>query len=262
MKKLSLSRSFLLAGLACGASLATFGCASAHDGDTRAENTGEAARGHAPARPAFCPAVAEGLVDVANTPAGPYFVHHPAAGHTSRATIFFVPGGPGSQDTAQATFELWLSRGDALGDYRVVIPYSAAGDLTVEGDRLVPVLDEALGCYGSKTDRVHLAGTSNGGRAAFALMLRASSRFVSLLGEPGLFPSDASDDVLVAALTGKPVFNGAGQLDDVWRPLVKSTNDRLVGLGLDSVFVEIPNQSHILDETADQNVFFDFWDKH
>jgi predicted esterase len=258
---MAVSREFRMVGGFFGLALSTaLGC-SANDASSSA-HTDQAVRAKESARPAFCAPVVGGLVDVQGTPAGPYFVLHPDAGRSPRATIYFVPGGPGSRDTANATFSLWLSRGKTLGDYRVIVPYSANGDLTVEGDRLVPVLDEAVACYGAPSDRVHLAGTSNGGLAAFALMLRAPDRFVSLLGEPGLFPSDATDDQLVGALTGKSVFNGAGQLDTTWDPLVKATNDRLVSLGIDSVYVEIPNQSHILDDSADQNVFFDFWKTH
>ena len=211
--------------------------------------------------PSYCPAVAPGLVDVARTPAAPYFVHHPTVASAAVPTIVFIPGGPGSRETATATFELWLSRGRALGSYRIVVPYADDGDLTDESERTLAVLDEALSCYGGSKAAVHLGGTSNGGRAAFALMLAHPDRFVTLLGAPGLFGS-TSDAALAAALAGKSVFNGAGAVDETWRPQVEATQRRLTGLGIDSVYVALPGQGHILDDQADQEVFFSFWAAH
>lgn len=209
-------------------------------------------------RPDFCVGAKRGVLqDLTSTPKGPYFVHHPDESVASPDTIVFVPGGPGSRDTAEATFELWLSRGSTLGNFRVIVPYSADGDLTDEGSRIVPVLDEVLACYGGSAARVHLAGTSNGGRAAFAEMLKSHDRFITLLGAPGLF--QATDLQLSNALEGKRVFNGAGALDKEWGPQVKATHERLVALGLMSVHVELPGEGHILSPTADQEPFFDFW---
>ena len=209
--------------------------------------------------PDFCVAAKQGsLQDIVTTPKAPYFVHHPDASVTAPEAIVFVPGGPGSRDTAMATFELWLSRGKKLGNFRIIVPYAADDDLTDEGKRIVPILDEVLACHGGAQAPIHLAGTSNGGRAAFALMLASHERFATLLGSPGLF-ADVGDDVLVGALSGKRVFNGAGALDTQWNPLVRATNERLTRLGIDSRFVEMPGQGHILGADADQDVFFDFW---
>jgi predicted esterase len=217
--------------------------------------------------PEFCAASGPGLVDVTSTPAGTYFVHHPTSGagldvgSRDVFTIVFIPGGPGSKATAKATYEQWLSRGADLGKYRVVVPYAADGDLTNESERLIDVLDEVLACYGGDANKVHLGGTSNGGRAAFSLMLKHSDRFVTLLGAPGLFAS-VTDMQLKDTLAGKAVFNGAGELDDGWRQQVQATHSRLKGLGLDSEYVELPGQGHILDPRANQEPFFQFWATH
>lgn len=229
------------------------------DTAARAGDEADAAPG---VRPDWCVVAEQGVLqDVTTTPRSPYFVHHPDAAVADPATVVFVPGGPGSRDTAQATFELWLSRGSTLGRFRVIVPYADDGDLTDEGDRIVPILDEVLACHGGAAARVHLAGTSNGGRAAFALMLKSHERFVTLLGAPGVFDA-ATDAQLTTALAGKAVFNGAGALDGQWRPLVKATHDWLVSLGVDSVLVEFPGQGHILNESADQEPFFGFWSQH
>jgi predicted esterase len=217
------------------------------------------------APPDYCVPAALGLVDVKGTPAGAYLVHHPAdvaaAEVMKTPTIVFIPGGPGSRATATATFQQWLARGHDLLKYRVVLPYAVDGNLTDETERTIAVLDEVLACYGGTERNVQLGGTSNGGRAAFALMLRHPDRFRSLLGAPGLF--DGKDDgALSTALAGKFVFNGAGALDADWRPLVQATHARLLGLGVQSSYVEFPGQGHILDEKADQEPFFAFWATH
>ncbi len=49
----------------------------------------------------------------------------------------FVPGGPGSRDTAEATFELWLSRGSTLGSLM-----SVHVALPGEGHILSPTADQ------------------------------------------------------------------------------------------------------------------------
>ncbi len=248
---------FLLAGACASAESASVAPAR----EPTVDGGGELAEAQAPPKPEFCVAAAgSGLQDITGTPQAPYFVHQPEAGTPSPDTLVFVPGGPGSRDTARTSFALWLSRGSTLGKLRVVVPYAADGDLTNEGSRIVPILDEVLACYGGNAARVHLAGTSNGGRAAFAAMLRSPDRFVTLLGAPGLF--QATDGALTAALAGKAVFNGVGSLDAEWRPLVKATHDRLVTLKVESEYVELPGQGHILSSTADQEPFFAFWTHH
>lgn len=256
-----------LAGAACGGSGAPAAGPGAGADAAPAEADVDAAERDSATLsrpPAFCVAPKRrALQEVRGTPAGPYFVRHPdlASADGSAATVFFFPGGPGTRDTAQASFDLWLGRGRTLGGLRVVVPYSASGDLPSEESRYLAVLDEVIACYGASRLRVHLAGTSNGGRSAFALMLRAPDRFVTLLGAPGVFEG-ATDARLREALGKKPVFNGAGELDPTWMPLVKATHARLAGLGVDSVYVEFPGQAHILDQSANQEPFFAFWAAH
>jgi len=79
-----------------------------------------------------------------------------------------------------------------------------------------------LACYGGDPTEVHLAGTSNGGLAAFALMTVHPEYFATLLGVPGAFPvqDPATIDraVLGRTLAGRAVFNGVGAATAIGSP--------------------------------------------
>ncbi len=217
----------------------------------------------APQKPAYCvPADKDGLQDITDTPASPYIVHHPASDSLSVPTIVFLSGGSGSRKSAQRVWNNYLSGGAAVGSFLVVLPYSLDVDFIDDAQRTFKILDEVLACYGGNASKVHLAGVSNGGLAAFALMLRRPERFATLLGAPGAFPVNTDATDWAKALAGRAVFNGVGASDDGWKSDVKATHDALVAAGIDSVYVEFAGQRHIVNEAFDENVFFDFWIKH
>lgn len=194
-------------------------------------------------------------VNVTQTDASPYFVRHPSDGATPRDIVLFMPGGPGAQAQAEPTFDLWLSQGAGIEDFLVVMPYGASGSLS--DDHVIEVLDEVQACY-CNTGRVHLGGTSNGGRLAYRLALSNAERFVSLLGAPGTF--ETPDPVpLGKALAGKRVFNAVGELDEAWQAGVTEAHEALLEAGVESTIFEMPGQGHILDEGFDETVFFEFW---
>ena len=113
---------------------------------------------------------------------------------------------------------------------------------------------------------MHLAGTSNDGLAAFALMASHPEYFASLLGIPGVFPvqDPASIDpaVLGRILAGRAVFNGVGSLDSDWRAEVIATHNALARAGIASVLVEFPVEGHILNVTLRPGPMFEFWSAH
>jgi predicted esterase len=214
--------------------------------------------------PAFCPAAAAGLQEVTGTPASPYFVHHPSAPGPGSPTVVFVPGADGSRDiTTDFIWPLWLANGARLDELRVLIPYTSDGDITDETARFAEVAAEALQCFGGDPSHVHLAGTSNGGLAAFRAMLEHPEPFATLLGAPGAFEVPPSDEALRQALQGKSVLLCVGELDDrSWRGAASSLNARLLQLGIDSALRELPGQGHILEASFDESLFFDFWLAH
>ncbi|MBI4498329.1 MAG: hypothetical protein HY689_10555 [Chloroflexi bacterium] len=216
----------------------------------------------APEKPAFCPATGAGaLQDIGDTPASPYFVHHPTSGLGDVPTVIFIPGGAGLQRNARRAWENYLADGQGIEPLRIIIPYSVGFEYLEEFPRTFAILDEVLACYGGDPGKVHVAGVSNGGLAAFALMLQQPERFATLLGAPGEFP-DMDPAAWSKALAGKAVFNGVGEHDTDWKPEVKETHAALVGVGIDSVYVEFPGQGHTVRAGFDQRVLFDFWLKH
>jgi pimeloyl-ACP methyl ester carboxylesterase len=200
------------------------------------------------------------LATVTESAVGPYLLRVAPGSTEATDVVLFMPGGPGSIETAMPTYDLWLSGGDGLDDFTVVVPYADDGNVQDEHDRVLSVLDEVLACTCS-SGRVHLGGTSLGGLSAFAMMVATPDRFVTLLGAPGLFDSlDA--DVLGPALDGKAVLAGVGENDPDWHADVMEMHAFLVGLEIDSTFVEFPGQGHILTEDFDETIFFDFWSSH
>jgi predicted esterase len=201
--------------------------------------------------------------DIEGTPAGPYLVHHPTPGNPDAATVVFVPGGSGSWTSAQRIWTRFVSGDPRVQRYRVVIPYSYSEDFIDDARRTFGILDEVLACYGGDAAKVHLAGYSNGGRAAFGLMLSKPDRFATLLGAPGVLPT-TDRTILATALAcrGRAVFNGVGELDDGWKALVRESHQALLDAGVDSVYVEFPGETHRLSEKFNGGVFFDFWAKH
>ena len=215
-----------------------------------------------PNKPEHCADVQRGkLQDINDTSASPYFVHHPSSDLAESPTVIFIPGGAGLRRNAQRAWESYLSEARAVESFRIIIPYSANLEFLEEFSRTFEILDEVLACYGGDPAQVHVAGFSNGGLAAFALMLQRPDRFTTLLGAPGEFAA-VNPREWAKALAGKSVFNGVGENDNDWKPEVKETHDALVSVGIDSVYGEFPGQGHSARDGFDKNVLFDFWTKH
>lgn len=84
----------------------------------------------------------------------------------------------------------------------------------------------------------------------------------TLLGAPGELPqrTTAAD---LAALKGKAVFNGVGELDDeFWHKGVREAHERLSGAGVESVYVEFRGQAHGAREGFPRDLLFEFWTRH
>jgi predicted esterase len=214
-------------------------------------------------RPAYCPVAQAGaLQDIAGTPAGPYFVHHPAAGDQRTATVVFLPGGNGLRRNAQRVWDTFLDGASDASGFRIVVPYWTDIEMPEDFRRTLRILDEVLACYGGDPGRVHLAGSSNGGHAAFELMLEEPSRFATLLGAPGEFPLHTTAAEL-ASLRGKAVFNGVGALDDeFWHKGVRDAHAGLIEAGVESVYVEFAGQGHGAGPGFPKDALFEFWRRH
>jgi predicted esterase len=213
-------------------------------------------------KPAYrVPAEKGKLQEIENTPASPYFVQHPAFDSPTSPTVVFLTGGSGSRRSAQRAWSNYLSAGAGVDEFRLVLPYSVDFEYIDEAIRTFRILDEVLACYGGDAGKVHLGGVSNGGLAAFAVMLARPHLFATLLGTPGAFPRVAPP-AWTKALAGRAVFNGVGANDGDWQPEVKETHDALAAAGIESVYVEFAGEGHIVGADFDESVFFDFWAKH
>ncbi len=212
--------------------------------------------------PGWCAPPESGRQEVRDTPASPYFVDHPAGSEINVPTVVFLPGGNGGYAHANGTWLAFFDGVPEMGEYRVVMPYSSSDSFPDESDRIFDVLDEVFVCYGGMADSVHLAGHSNGGYAAFDLMLESPDRFATLLGAPGLF-SNFSSGVITDALLDKAVFNGVGENDSTWQEAVEHLNEQLVFLGIDSVYVEFAGQPHTPSAGwTGKGELFQFWSDH
>ncbi len=205
------------------------------------------------------------LQDVGDTDAAPYFIQVPA--HPEGApVVMFLPGGSGTMTSAQSVWNRFFADRPQAERFVVVVPYVRDGDLITDTGRLLVVLSEVLSCTGANPQEVHLAGTSNGGLAAFSVMSAHPEYFATLLGAPGAFPvpdpSKVRRDVWASRLAGRAVFNGVGEQDSAWHDEVMSTHNALAAAGVESVFVEFPGQGHVTNATFDTAPFFDFWSRH
>jgi predicted esterase len=148
----------------------------------------------------------------------------------------------------------------------VVIPYSFDADFIDEAARTIAIVNEVLWCFGGDPWQVHLAGTSNGGLAAFGLMTSQPEVFATLLGAPGAFPvqdpASVDPEAWAETLAGRAVFNGVGVHDQDWMPEVIATHNVLAAAGIESTYVELPGQGHALTSAFDESVFFEYWTSH
>lgn len=215
-------------------------------------------------RPAYCvaPKTAGELQDVGTTPASPYFVRQPAAPRALVPTIVFLPGGSGAKRNAWSAWDRYLAAGKDVDTFRVVVPYWSDLEITEDFHRTLAIVDEVLACYGGDPMQIHLGGFSNGGHAAFDLMLERPDRFATLLGAPGEFQMNVTSAQL-RPLAGKAVFNGVGENDDAfWHKGVRDAHSMLLAAGVDSVYVEFPGQGHSANASFPKDVLFDFWIAH
>jgi predicted esterase len=214
-------------------------------------------------RPAWCsPPTSDGLQEIDTTPASPYFVHQPTSAAASAATVVFLPGGSGNKRNAQRVWDTFLAGAARADAFRVVLPFWPDVEMAEDFHRTLAILDEVLACYGGDPHDIHLAGFSNGGHAAFDLMVERPERFATLLGAPGEFQLRTTPADLVR-LRGKAVFNGIGENDDAfWHKGVRDAHEMLLAAGVDSVYVEFVGQGHGAGAGFPKDLLFEFWATH
>ena len=211
------------------------------------------------ATPEYCETTTPDVLhEVLTPPSSPYFIHHPATANSDVPTVIFLPGGSGRRASAERVWRNFLSEGEGVDEFRIVIPYSVDTELMDDVPRIVKIREEVLACFGGDSSKVHIAGTSNGGHIAFFMMLTRPQLFATLLGAPGEFPTKQPER-WVEAIGERPVFNGVGANDADWIPGVFGTHEGLASAGGNSVYVEFAGQGHQVGPEFDESIFFEFW---
>jgi len=148
-----------------------------------------------------------------------YAVVQPADAARERARPLLLALPPGAQDRAmvERAMELYW-RDEALErGWIVVSPADAEHELLGAGaaTALPAFLDHLAARFAIEGGRAHLAGPSNGGRAAFRAATLFPERFASLLALPG-HPSGVEDRERLARLVELPVSFWVGGDDAAW----------------------------------------------
>ncbi len=196
-------------------------------------------------RPDWCPTQAAGRLDVRDTDASPYYFQ--AADVADAPTLVLLPGGAGTGGATGHATRTWEAFFTAdlpiLAEWNLAMPYVDSGSFVDDTERTHAIVDELRLCF--DVDVVHLGGSSNGGNAAFALMLADSSRYSNLATLPGCI-GDYDGPAHVAAFAGRRVLNGVGANDEAgWQNCVESSHDFLVAQGIDSVHRVYLNVPHV-----------------
>lgn len=125
-----------------------------------------------------------------------------------------------------------------------------------EGQRVLALLDLAHQRYTIEGGAPHLAGISNGGRAAFHLAGLFPARFLSMTCLPGM-PSSDPDRARLASVASLPVALFAGELDAGWVQAAKDAERDLMALGATQVELTIvPGAEHVVS-TEDAGPIFE-----
>ena len=163
-------------------------------------------------------------------------VHQPAALPASAPAPVLIALAPGKQtaDMATVAFDRYFKQLPESG-WVVVTPF-ARGDTPLLDDAngaLLELADELARRYTLEDGKLHIAGVSNGGRAAFRLALTAgAARVASLVVLPGFVPTE-EEAARLGELTGVRVRMFVGEKDspdwiDASRATLKNLRDKQV----------------------------------
>lgn len=153
-----------------------------------------------------------------------------AAGAVGPVLLALPPGSQTAQMVAAADGLYWREEALAQG-WTVISPIAPEGGY-LGGDtlpRLHELIDHIEATYAVEGGKLHLAGVSNGGRAAFELALDRPDRFASLSLLPGM-PNDAGMEQL-ERLADLPMAMYVGGDDKPWLTKMREVEERMTELG-------------------------------
>lgn len=161
--------------------------------------------------------------------------------------LAFPPGDEGEEMVRRGLGLYWRAEAKRRG-WVVVSPSASAGRAFHDaGAALIPdVLDDVARSVHFENGLVHVAGASNGGRAAFRAAIDSPGRYASLVALPGVPPA-AADFARLDRLKNVPVVMLVGLADnEYWVAESRRTAERLRQVGADVTLRELAGQGHVL----------------
>jgi len=161
------------------------------------------------------------------------------------AVLAFPPGGQ-TMDMVNVTLnQNWAGEAQRRG-FMVFIPAAPGGRLFFEeGARVFPeFLDQLLGDYKIRDNKLHIAGMSNGGISAFYVATSYPRYFLSVTGFPGYLPDATAQRV--GALAGMCVNMHVGELDTGWLEDMQRQAAQFRAKGMTVRMTVEKGQSHVI----------------
>ena len=168
-----------------------------------------------------------------------------------------LPWGGGTPDLTLGMVDAYWSQEADWRGYVVIAPSILGSSLATEADEFIPALFSWLDENVSyDTERVVVAGASNGGRGAFHALASDPTRFAALIGMPGTYagPSQALE-----SFAGKPVWLMVGEMDLRWHESIEATRVTLEAAGIFPRVNTIRGQGHVL--RMDDRILMDWLDE-
>ena len=159
--------------------------------------------------------------------------------------LAFPPGGQ-TMDMVNVTLnQNWAGEAQRRG-YIVVIPAAPGGRLFFEdGAGVFPqFLDQLLGEYKIRDNKLHIAGMSNGGISAFYIAASYPRYFLSVTGFPGYLPDATAQRV--AALAKMCINMHVGELDTGWLDDMQQQASQFKAKGMTVRITVEKGQSHVI----------------
>jgi poly(3-hydroxybutyrate) depolymerase len=168
--------------------------------------------------------------------------------------ILALGGGPQTMNTVDSILDRNFRAEAEKRGYIVVAPAAPDGDLFFEeGDRIFPeFLKMMLADYKIRDNKLHIAGPSNGGIAAFHVAAANPQYFLSVTAFPGYMwePSAAK----LQAISKMCVFMYVGELDPyMWHGEMKKEAEFLRSKGTVARYSVEQGQPHRMETLAGAN---------
>lgn len=160
--------------------------------------------------------------------------------------LLALPPGAQSREMVEASMNRYWGEQARQRNWIVVSPVARDGRLFFKGgEEQIPALLRHLRVtYKIEGNRMHLAGSSNGGRSAFRIATQQPYEFQSLVVLPGFPPADR-DRALLADLTHLSIRMFAGEDDTRWVSAMRETLFDLQALNADVQAQAFPGEGHV-----------------